>query len=159
MHKSSSRTAQASRLLIVVFALLGAQACAAFGRGGPPASASLYARLGGYEAIAAVTDDILTREMKDSLIAPFFKGLEARDLQRIRQHLVDQLCAAAGGPCFYPGKDMKTTHAEMEITPAVWNAFVSHIGETLAAFKIGERERNELVVIVNSLRPDIVNKP
>jgi hemoglobin len=159
MPKHTVRTRLASRLLLVVLVLFGTQACAVFGRGGPPATASLYTRLGGYEAIAAVADDILTREIKDSIIAPFFKGLEARDLQRIRQHLVDQLCAAAGGPCFYPGKDMKTAHAEMEITPAVWNAFVSHIGETLAAFKVGERERNELVVIVNSMRADIVNKP
>jgi hemoglobin len=145
--------------LLFVLLAVGVEGCAVFGRGGPPATASLYTRLGGYEAIAAVADDILAREMKDSLVTPFFKGLEAKDLQRIRQHLVDQLCAAAGGPCFYPGKDMKTTHAEMEITPAVWNAFVSHIGETLAAFKVGERERNELVVIVNSMRGDIVNKP
>lgn len=145
--------------LLFVLLTVVVEGCAVFGRGRPPATASLYARLSGYEAIAAVADDILAREMKDSVVAPFFKGLETKDLQRIRQHLVDQLCAAAGGPCFYPGKDMKTTHAEMEITPAVWNAFVSHIGETLAAFKVGERERNELVVIVNSMRGDIVNKP
>ncbi len=162
MHTLRSRISLARRLLLVVLAVSAVSAvegCAVFGRGGPPATASLYARLGGYEAIAAVADDILAREMKDSLVTPFFKGLETKDLQRIRQHLVDQLCAAAGGPCFYPGKDMKTTHAEMEITPAVWNAFVGHIGETLAAFKVGERERNELVVIVNSMRADIVNKP
>jgi len=159
MHTLTSRTSYPTRLLLAALTLVTISGCAVFGRGGPPATASLYARLGGYEAIAAVADDILAREVKDSIVAPFFKGLEAKDLQRIRQHLVDQLCAAAGGPCFYPGKDMKTTHAEMEITPAVWNAFVGHIGQTLAAFKVGERERNELVVIVNSMRADIVTKP
>jgi len=86
-------------------------------------------------------------------------GLEERDVKRIRQHLVDQICTAAGGPCFYPGRDMKTVHAEMEITEEVWNAFTGHIGETLRAFKVGERERNELVVIVGSLKADIVKKP
>ena len=104
-------------------------------------------------------DDILAREVKDPVIIPFFKGLEAKDLQRIRQHLVDLLCAATGGPCFYPGRDMKSVHAEMEITENVWNAFTGHIGETLVAFKVPERERNELVVIVQSLKKDIVNKP
>ena len=133
--------------------------CASFGHGGPPPTASLYTRLGGFEALAAVTDDILAREVKDPVIAPFFKGLEARDVQRIRQHLLDQLCAASGGPCFYPGRDMKAVHGEMEITEAAWNAFTGHIGETLAAFKVGEREQNELVVIVASLKKDIVNKP
>ncbi|HVZ49849.1 MAG TPA: group 1 truncated hemoglobin [Gemmatimonadaceae bacterium] len=139
----------------IVSALLGA--CASVQH--PAPEPSLYARLGGYEAIAAVVDDILARELKDPVIAPFFKGLEPADLQRIRQHLVDQLCAVAKGPCFYPGRDMKTVHAEMEITNDVWNAFTGHIGETLAAFRIGERERNELVMIVSSLKQDIVHPP
>ena len=133
--------------------------CATFGMGGPPRDASLYTRLGGYEAIAAVVDDLLARELKDPVVAPFFKGLETADLQRIRQHLVDQLCAAAGGPCFYPGRDMKSLHAEMEITEEVWNAFTGHIGETLTAFKVGERERNDLVAFVSSLKKDIVRVP
>jgi hemoglobin len=136
--------------------LLFLGACASFGGSNTPATASLYARLGGYEAIAAVVDDILAREVKDPIVAPFFKGLEEKDVKRIRQHLVDQVCAAAGGPCFYPGRDMKTVHAEMEITDEAWNAFTGHIDATLKAFKVGERERNELVVIVQGMRGDIV---
>jgi len=120
---------------------------------------SLYNRLGGYDALAAFTDDFLGRATNDPVIVPFFKGLTPPELQRIRQHLVDQLCNATGGPCFYPGRDMKTAHAEMEITPAVWNAFTGHLNETVARFKIGDRERNELVAIIESLRADIVNKP
>lgn len=142
-----------ARLFVASCALLAG--CASF-RSQPPADATLYARLGGYESIAAVVDDLLAREVRDPVVAPFFKGLEPSDLQRIRQHLVDQLCAAARGPCFYPGRDMKSVHAEMEITDDVWNAFTGHIGETLTAFKVGEREHNELAAFVASLRKDIV---
>ena len=120
--------------------------------------ASLYTRLGGYDAIAAVTADLVSREMADPRIAPFFKGLEVRDLQRIQQHIADQLCAAAGGPCFCPGRDMKSAHAEMEISIDVWNAFTSHINETLARYKVGERERNELVSIIGAQQGQIVNR-
>ena len=120
---------------------------------------SLYRRLGGYDGIAAFTDDFLGRATNDPVIVPFFRGLTTADLQRIRQHLVEQICSAAGGPCFYTGKDMKAAHAELEITPAVWNAFTGHLNETIAHFKIGDRERNELVAFINSVRPDIVNKP
>jgi hemoglobin len=119
---------------------------------------SLYRRLGGYDAIAAFTDDFLGRATNDPVIVPFFRGLTTADLQRIRQHVVDQLCAATGGPCFYPGRDMKTAHEQMEITLNVWNAFTGHLNETVARFKIADRERNELVVIINSLKGDIVNK-
>lgn len=120
---------------------------------------SLYHRLGGYDGIAAFTDDFLSRATNDPVIVPFFKGLTTADLQRIRQHLVEQICSATGGPCFYTGKDMKASHAELEITPAVWNAFTGHLNETIAHFKIGDRERNELVAFINSVKPDIVNKP
>lgn len=134
-------------------------ACAMFhpAQGAAPA-ASLYTRLGGYDAIAAVTDDFLSRALADPKIVPFFKGLEPRDLQRVRQHVVDQLCNAAGGPCYYPGKDMKTAHEQFEIDNDVWNAFTGHFNETFAKFRIPERERNEMVAIVGSLRSSIVNR-
>lgn len=121
-------------------------------------SATLYHRLGGFDGIAAFTDDFLGRATNDPAIVPFFKGLTTADLQRIRQHVADLLCAATGGPCFYPGRDMKTVHAQMEITNDTWNAFTGHLNETIARFKIGDRERNELVAIVASLKGDIVNK-
>jgi len=145
------------RVSLAAVVLLSAACASVQSKGAPPPS--LYARLGGYEALAAVTDDILARELKDSVIAPFFKGLEPADMQRIRQHLLDQLCAATGGPCFYPGKPMKAVHAEMEITTDIWNTFTRHIAETLDAFKVPDRERNELAAIVNSMKADIVTKP
>ena len=136
-----------------------ATGCASMSGGSQVApTASLYSRLGGYDAIAAVTDDFLGGALADPRIVPFFKGLEPRDIQRIRQHVVDQLCNAAGGPCYYPGRDMKTVHAEMEINNDVWNAFTSHFNPTLAKFKVPERERNELVNIIGSLRGSIVNR-
>jgi hemoglobin len=150
------RFASRFSLLALLASLVG---CASAGGRTPAAGPSLYARLGGYEALAAVVDDLLAREVKDPIVAPFFKGLELKDVQRIRQHLVDQLCAVTGGPCYYPGRDMKTVHEGMEITETVWNAFTGHIDETLRAFKVGERERNELVVIVGSLKKDIVKPP
>jgi hemoglobin len=124
----------------------------------PKPPTSLYRRLGGYDGIAAFVDDFLGRATNDPAIVPFFRGLTTADLQRIRQHVVDLLCSAAGGPCFYPGRDMKTVHAQMEITNDVWNAFTGHLNESVARFRIADRERNELVEIVGSLRKDIVNK-
>ena len=136
-----------------------ASGCASMSRGSQaPPTASLYSRLGGYDAIAAVTDDFLGGALGDPRIAPYFKGLEPKDIRRIRQHVVDQLCNATGGPCYYPGRDMKTVHAEMEINNDVWNAFTSHFNPTLAKFKVPERERNELVNIIGSLRGSIVNR-
>ena len=150
----------ARRSALLALSSLAFASCATIGRSGAaPSGATLYVRLGGYEALAAVADDLLGRVMQDTRLEPFFRGMEQRDMRRTRQHLVDQLCNATGGPCYYPGRDMKSVHAQFEITPDVWNAFTGHFNETLAKFRVGDGERNELVAIVQSLRPEIVNKP
>lgn len=120
--------------------------------------ASLYSRLGGSDGISAFTDDFLGRATNDPVIIPFFKGLSTADLQRIRQHVIELLCSATGGGCTYSGKDMKSVHARMEITNATWNAFTGHLNETVTRFQIADRERNELVVIIASLKKDVVNR-
>ena len=120
--------------------------------------ASLYSRLGGSDGITALTDDFLGRATNDSVIIPFFKGLSTADLQRIRRHVIELLCSATGGGCVYTGKEMKAVHARMEITNDTWNAFTGHLNETVTRFQIADRERNELVVIIASLKKDIVNK-
>ena len=80
------------------------------------ASPALYTRLGGYDAIAAVTDDFLGRLAADKQMSRFFVGVSADSLRKLRQHVVDQLCEASGGPCYYFGRSMKTVHAGLGIT-------------------------------------------
>src|SRR5690242_7221985 len=80
------------------------------------AAPSLYKRLGGYDALAAVTDDFLQRLVSEPTFARFFGGHSTDSLKKIRQLIVDLLCNATGGPCVYIGRDMKTTHAGLGIT-------------------------------------------
>src|SRR2546423_1101780 len=82
---------------------------------------TLYQRLGGYDAVAAVVDDFIGRLIADDRFAKFFKGASDDSKKRIRQHIVDQFCAAAGGPCVYTGRDMKTSHKGLGITEDEWN--------------------------------------
>jgi hemoglobin len=121
-----------------------------------PVGAPLYKRLGGYDAIAAVTDDFVGRLVADSAIKPFFDGIPDSVMRRIRQHVVDQLCEVTGGPCFYLGKTMKETHTPFEITNDIWDRTVRHLQDTLRRFAVPSREQNELVALVASLKADIV---
>lgn len=130
---------------------------------GPPqtataADSTLYRRLGGYDAIAAVTDSFLARITTDTALNIFFAGLEPPHMNRIRQMVVDQLCAASGGPCLYVGKSMKETHATLDITEQVFQRFVEHMQTTLDAFGVKERERNEVLGALQSMKPDVVTK-
>jgi hemoglobin len=119
---------------------------------------TLYKRLGGYDAIAAVTDDFIGRLANDHQLSRFLVGLSADSKKRLRQLVVDQLCEATGGPCFYIGRTMKASHAGLGITEADWQATVKHLVATLDKFKVPEKEKSELLAIASSLRGDIVEK-
>jgi hemoglobin len=119
---------------------------------------TLYKRLGGYDAIAAVTDDFIGRLANDKQLARFLVGLSADSQKKLRQHVVDQLCEATGGPCFYIGRSMKASHAGLGITDSDWQATVKHLIATLDKFKVPEKEKGELLAIASSLRADIVEK-
>lgn len=123
-----------------------------------PAAPSLYKRLGGYDAIAAVTDEFIARLAADKSLSRFFIGHSEDSLKRIRQLVVDQICAATGGPCVYIGRDMKTAHKGMGITEADWTASVAHLSGTLDKFKVGEKEKSELLTAVSGFKKDIVEK-
>ena len=110
------------------------------------AAPSLYKRLGAYDAIAAVTDDFLGRLAADKQMSRFFVGVSADSLRKLRQHVVDQLCEASDGPCYYFGRSMKTVHAGLGITA------------TVDKFKVPDKERNEILTLFASLKSDIVEK-
>lgn len=127
----------------------------------PPQAAagdSLYKRLGGYDAVAAVTDDFLGRLAADKSLGRFFQGLSTSSLTKTRQHIVDFLCQATGGPCAYHGRDMKTAHAGLKITEADWDQSVKLLTATLEKFKVPEKEKGEVLAAVSGLKADIVEK-
>jgi hemoglobin len=119
---------------------------------------TLYQRLGGYDAIAAVVDDFIGRLVGDPRFAKFFSGFSVDSKKKIRQHLVDQLCAATDGPCVYMGRDMKTTHQGLGITEDDWNAAAKHLADSLDKFKVPKKEKADVLAIVTTLKKDIVEK-
>jgi hemoglobin len=118
---------------------------------------SLYKRLGGYDAIAAVTDSFVPRLVKDPMLAKYFVHSEDT-LKHIRQMAVDLLCFATGGPCIYVGRDMKTAHKGLGISAAEWETAVKHLAATLDQFKVPSKEKEEFLALTGTLRGDIVEK-
>jgi hemoglobin len=119
---------------------------------------SLYQRLGGYDALAAVTDDFLVRLAGDPQLKRFFVGHNKEGLTRIRQHVIDFLCKATGGPCAYTGQDMKTAHTGLGITEEDWNASVKDLVATLDKFHVPDQEKNEVLGAISGLKGDIVGR-
>ncbi|HEY9048997.1 MAG TPA: group 1 truncated hemoglobin [Ohtaekwangia sp.] len=123
-------------------------------------SATLYTRLGGIDAIAAVTDQFLANVAADSKINARFEATVANSsrLQLLRNNLIDQICAGAGGPCQYKGKTMLAAHTGMNITQDEFNALVGDLVAALDKFNVPEKEKNDLLAILGPMQSDIVGK-
>ena len=122
------------------------------------ADKSLYQRLGGYDAIAAVADEFITRLATDEKEKRFFIGFSNDSKTHIRQLFVDLVCKVTGGPCAYIGRDMKTTHAGIGITKADWDHSLKIFGEVLNKLKVPEKEQKDLGALLGPLEKDIVEK-
>ena len=122
----------------------------------PETPKSLYVRLGGYDAIAAVVDDLLPRLREDSLHGRFWTSPRSVDTNnRERQLAIDYIASAAGGPTIYLGRDMKLAHKGMGITKADYAAFMRCLSISLDTFEVPEPERGEVVTFALSLEQEI----
>ena len=117
---------------------------------------SLFERLGGKGAITAVVDDFAGRCLADARIN---KKFAKSDAGRLKAMLVDQICAATGGPCQYNGLDMKTAHKNMGVTDGEFGALVENLVASLDKFKVPEAEKKELLGLLGPMKPDIVEVP
>jgi hemoglobin len=143
---------QTSKLLLIAVIFLTALSVTS------SAQESLYKRLGGYDAIAAVTDDFIGRLAANKELSRFFVGHSDDSKGKIRNHLIDMVCMATGGPCNYIGRDMKTVHKGMMISENDWNIMAGLFVETLNKFKVPKKEQDELLAIVGTTKKDIVEK-
>jgi hemoglobin len=120
------------------------------------AEKTLYQRLGGYDGIVAFADDLLPRLQGDAKLGRFWAHRGADGVAREKQLLIDYLCACAGGPMIYTGRDMRTAHRGMRIDAGDWQAFLGHAVKTMAKLGVPEAEQREIAAFVGSLERDIV---
>ncbi|GAB4146125.1 MAG: hypothetical protein Tsb009_18670 [Planctomycetaceae bacterium] len=120
---------------------------------------SLYDRLGGVYAIAAVVDDFIDRVMNDARLNANAKVDEAHHRVHpagFKYLVTEQVCEATGGPQKYTGRTMADSHKELGITAGEWDAFMDDLNQTFDKFDVPAAERAELIAIVESTKGDIV---
>jgi hemoglobin len=117
---------------------------------------SLYSRLGGYDAITALADDLLPRLQLDPQLARFWAHRGADGLRREKQLLIEFLSACSGGSTYYRGRDMVLTHSGMKIDESDWTVFMGHAAATLSKLQVPGAEQSEIVQFVQSLKNEIV---
>ena len=124
------------------------------------AQESLYDRLGGVFAIAAVID-----HFSDALVQNPVVGQKSENPQLREWHLNNLgrlpglkfmrtlwVCNISGGPFEYtptrPGHDnlgLEEAHRNLRISPAEFDEVAAELGRTLVAFKVPEAEQGEVM--------------
>ena len=114
---------------------------------------SLYERLGGSEVIKQISSDVVDNHMANPHISTRFT---ASNLDKLKQTVTDFFITGTGGPNLYQGKDMLAAHKGMNIAAS---EFMSVLDDALAALgknNIAQREQEEVLFILYSMRSDIV---
>ncbi|MDF5724741.1 MAG: group 1 truncated hemoglobin [Rhizonema sp. PD37] len=123
-------------------------------------SDSLYKRLGYYNGIAKVIDDVSQYIENDPLIGKYLIGLSTNSKQRLRQLLVEQFCQAAGGSCIYTGRTMKLSHSGIGggLTNEEFDAYYQDVAKVLDKNNVELSAKDEVLTFINSLRGEIVER-
>ena len=148
------RTQSAVPVVLGVLAIVALLSGPVLGQAAP--EKSLYERLGGYGAISAVVNDFAEKLFTDPQVGPFFKGMGTDTRESFVQKNINLVCNATGGPCKVLSRTAKTVHTGLGITESDFNVVANHLVDTLNAFKVPAREKQELLSIIDTLKPDIV---
>jgi hemoglobin len=123
------------------------------------AQKSLYDRLGGVYAIAAVIDDFINRIMDNPRLNANPKVDEAHhrvSRAGFKYLVTEMVCWATGGPQQYTGRSMRDSHVHLDITAEEWQVFLADLQACLDHFAVPKAEQGELFALVESTKSDIV---
>ncbi|NHN48883.1 group 1 truncated hemoglobin [Halostella sp. JP-L12] len=114
---------------------------------------TLYDRIGGEDAVAAVVDEFYERVLDDDRLAGYFDDAEMADL---REHQTKFLSAVTGGPVEYTGESMREAHAHLDLTEEDFARVAEHLEDSLRAFDVPDEGVDEVLGAVADLKTDIL---
>jgi len=117
--------------------------------------ASLYDRLGGAMKVAAISNDLIDETAAHPALKRSFDGVS---VPRVKEMLIEQVCALTGGPCTYSGDTMVDVHAGLDITEAEMNGMVELLRTVMIRHDIRLRERNELLALLAPMKREVVTR-
>ena len=115
---------------------------------------SLYERLGGTEGINRIASDLVDTHMGKPRISPRYAN---SDLKKVNHGAATFFRAGTGGPNNYDGKDMVSTHSGMNISGEEFLAVLDDSLKALDMNGVGQREKEEVLYILYSMKPEIIN--
>jgi hemoglobin len=123
---------------------------------------SLYERLGGVYAIAAVVDRFSDQLLKNPKIVNANPELKEWHTEKYKARLAGLkfnrtlwVCAVSGGPYEYTAKSLHDAHLDLHIPPEVFDEVSAELGLALDYFKVPKREKDEALAAFNAQKSDV----
>ena len=116
-------------------------------------STSLYERLGGTEGITKLAHDVVDNHLANKLIATRFAN---SDVSKLKNAAATFFITGTGGPNVYKGKDMLAAHKGMNIAAVEFMSVLDDALSALGKNNIGQREQEEVLFVLYSMRSQIV---
>ncbi|MCW8928806.1 MAG: group 1 truncated hemoglobin [Gammaproteobacteria bacterium] len=149
------KTKYLSSLFFIIGLTLSSVSCASTSQD----NRTLYERLGGYDAVVAVVNDLVPRLAKDKKLGRFWAHRGDDGIDREVQLVIDFIANKAGGKLYYTGREIKESHVGMRISEDDWKIFMKHLDATLDKFKLPPRERKDVIDFMESTKKDMVELP
>ena len=125
---------------------------------------SLYERLGGAYAIAAVVDRFSDQLLKNPLIVNANPQLKEWHTDKYKARLPGLkfnrtlwVCAVSGGPYEYTAKGLHDAHIDLRISPEVFDEVAAELDSALDYFKVPKREKEEVLAAFSAQKPDVIS--
>ena len=113
---------------------------------------SLYERLGETPGIESIAKDLVANHLKNPKVSSRYTS----DAKDIANGAATFFIQGTGGPAVYKGDDMPTVHRAMNISSEEFLAVLDDAMAALDSNNIGQREKEEVLMVLYSMKDDIV---
>ncbi len=118
-------------------------------------SESLYERLGGTPGITSIANDIVENHLVNPAVSARFQNMKMTP-DELKHAAATFFIMGTGGPEVYKGEDMLSAHKGMNISALEFMAVLDDALAALTKNDIGQREQEEVLFVLYSMRADVV---
>ena len=108
----------------------------------PMEGTATFEEFGGKPGLVKIMDDFMIGLIADPRTTKFFNNEKQTFIKAM---LVEQMCELMNGGCRYPGRDMKTSHANFKVNREGFNALVEQFQFAMDKHNIPFGAQNKLL--------------
>lgn len=116
--------------------------------------ALIFDKYGGERFLDNLLNALYARNLSDSNLENFYSD---KDVNKIKTKNRELLLAAFSPSAEHFSISVKRVHADLRITEEAFDSFVKNLNLELVNFKVQEEDIDEILIVVNSFKGDIVS--